>query len=307
MKILNVSRNDWANFAYANLKALQAAGADATGFKEMPHGFNYSGELQILSEIDIASKIKEADIVQIFHSYEDYLPFCKGKKVIVYHTGTGYRQAPERANSIFNPNVEFCFSDQTEFMNLGAKGVRYITTAIDTENIYPQKYVGDKIRIGHFPSKIKGDLKGTSKIIDMLLECKDKFDKENRFEIVIDTKQRPHPDYLKKLQSVDIYVELFAPSQEGKEYGCYGVTAFEAAAMGKVVVTQNLHPEVYEKEFGATELLYANSRELFFQIMENLMESNSVQLQEKADKTRLWAVDKHSYKAMGKHLINILK
>lgn len=306
MRVLNITNNDWANFGYNNMMALRAAGVDAGGYKFRPHGFSYDNEMNIVDESGIISKIKEADIVQVIHSDFYTWLLCCGKKKIVYHTGTGYRQAPEHCNEYFNPTAEFCFTDQTEFMNLGAKGIRYMTTAIDVNRIYPKKKISGKIKIGHFPSKTKANLKGTTEILNMLFEAKILYDKSDRFEIITDLKSLPHEEHLGRMQSCDIYVELFAPEQSGKPYGCYGVTAFEAAAMGKIVITQNLNAKVYADEYGGTELLYGNTRELFMSICEILMNMSTEELAIRQEATRQWCVDKHSYLAIGNKLAGYL-
>ena len=308
MRILNITQTDWANYGFNNMMALRIAGADADGCKFRPHGFHYENEMDIVDEMEAIQKIRKADIIQIIHSDLHCFMLCKniGKKIIIYHTGTGYRQNVLSYNEYFNSFVDFSITDQTEFMELGAKGIRYLTTAIGTERIFPQKEISGKIKIGHFPSKTKNDLKGTSKILNMLYECKKLFDKEDRFEVIACLEKIPHNKYLEKLQTCDIYVELFAPEQNGKPYGCYGVTAFEAAAMGKIVVTQNLYPDIYQKEFGGTELIYTNTKEIFMTIFEILMKQTEQELKTKQEMTRQWLVEKHSYPAIGKKLIGWL-
>ncbi len=306
MKIINICHSDYANYSYANAAALRSIGLDARALTLTSHHFGYENQAELNTPKSMASEIERADIIQIMHSCPVSLELVKNidyknKKVVVYHTGTRFRQEPDKFNKIFNPIIYRGFTDQTEFIKLGIKDVAYIAVAIDTDSIKPEKQLGDKLVLAHYPSnKIN---KGTEAITKFLEPFK------HLYDIKISTELIPHAQSLKRMQGCDIYLELFAPEQNGKEYGCFGVTAFEAAAMGKIVLTQNLNRSVYEDAYGDERQLFSNImyEHLLIRQLE-WMPNNTHFIPSMQKLTRETLVQRHGYKASGeriKALLNI--
>lgn len=307
MKILNLSYDDYANFAYENCKALMSVGLNALSLKRVAHPFDYTNESKIASSSEIMKAIERADIVQLFHSDSTWLDYAYklNKRIMVYHTGTTYRQNPDHCNKIFNDKVERCFTDQCEFIGLGMKNETYIATAIDTEKIKPS--ISKKFPLplfAHYPSN--PGVKGTEKIREML---------ESIFEDVsvggdecfdIDTHLLPHKQQLSRMNDCYVYIELFSPMQNNKPYGCFGVTAFEAAALGKIVITNNIHKKVYEDAYGSCALLIANTEEEFKNTIHFILSKKGDELHSLMEKSYTWLVEKHSYKATGERMKKIL-
>ncbi len=128
----------------------------------------------------------------------------------------------------------------------------------------------------------------------------------DKFDVRFDRNIVTHEENLKRMQECDVYIELFAPMQGEKEYGCFGVTAFEAAAMGKLVITQNIYRDVYENAYGDqdalfTSLLYDNLFEKEIQFL-----STTPHMQSMQKLTRETLVKRHSYKATGERLLKLL-
>lgn len=302
MKVLNLSFDDFANFAHENANALRSVGVNCLDLKRMAHPFSYGTESKVATSERIISEIKKADIVQLFHSDHTWLQtaYDLGKRVIVYHTGTGYRQNPENCNNIFNSKVERCFTDQCEFIGLGMKNETYIATAIDTEKIIPGDWKTLKpYLVAHYPSN--PTVKGTEKIVEM---CKS----IDGLQFIMSEERLKHDAQLKRMAACDIYIELFNTTQHGKPYGCFGVTAFEAAALGKIVITNNINEKAYCQQYGDCALVIANTEEAFISKLtwlNGLSENDLLNLQEQ---TREWIVKNHSYIATGnkiKTLLNI--
>ncbi len=305
MKILNCCYSDYANYSYCNARALQAVGIDAKAISLTRHSFGYTEQAECTTEKDMLEQMREADVIQIMHTCPTTYDLVRKldainkpvKPLFVYHTGTRYRQEPDKYNQLFNPIIERALTDQTEFMHLGGKDIAYVAVAIDTDKIYPRiKQPGNKLIIGHYPSK--SQVKGTERIIKMLQPYWDLFD------IRWDVKLVPHEENLKRIQECDIYVELFSPLQGEKEYGCFGVTAFEAAAMGKIVVTQNLYKEVYRKVYGECVFLTPGNSDLFAKDIEFLAKTPDIKGMQNLH--RDWMVKKHGYKATGERLKTLL-
>lgn len=302
MKILNLSYDDYANFAHENANALRSVDVDVSDLKRTKHPFGYANESKIATTDQIQKAIQKADIIQIFHSDSTWLDYAYnlGKRVFIYHTGTAYRMNPENLNNIFNGKVERCFTDQCEFIGLGMKNETYIATAIDTENIRPRLTNSGSPLFAHYPSN--PGTKGTDKIREMLEHVFEgvSVGDDECFNISID--KLSHLDQLERMRNCFCYIELFAPTQNSRPYGCFGVTAFEAAALGRMVITNNTHKAVYENAYGECELIIANTEEEFVSNLIEIQHTEPAKLIEKMFSTRKWVEKNHSYKSTGEYL-----
>lgn len=300
VKVLNISSNDWANYSHANMVSLRSVGVQADGLKIHPHSFGYENQIPLATSQQIRAKIPNYDIIQIFNSDILMLQLVKGfkGKVLVYHTGTSYREKPQELNNYFNPVVWKTCIAHGEFAGKGAKNEVYIDRAVDTDKIKPvYNNLRKPYKFLHCPSSDK--VKGTKAISRMMEECGANF----RY----DTNKLKHSQSLERMKDCDIYVELFSPEVNGKKYGHFGITAIEAAAMCKVVVTQNLSKEVYQKYYGDSPLILAEDESDFKEKIKWLMNLDPKALRELQHAHRKWAVEKHSYKAMGNKLKRILE
>lgn len=300
-RVLNISSNDWANYSYYNARSLQAVGIEVEGYKLMPHSFGYAEAHPVISKEDMIRKINSGyDIIQIFNSdimMLHYLTNHKGK-VVVYHTGSGYRASHIELNKRFNPVVDKSIIALGEFENLGAKNHSYISVAVDTDKMQPQPKIAMKpYKFLHCPSSPK--VKGTDKILKMFAKA--------HMSLSVKTELLSHEQSWQRMRDCDIYVELFNPEINGDKYGSFGTTAAEAAALGKVVVTQNLSKEVYEKYYGDCPLILAEDESDFIKKIKWLNDLTETELKKLQQAHREWAVEKHSFEATGKRLIKILK
>ena len=300
--ILSIAYDDYSNLMFNHTTALQAAGVDAQCVKMKAHPFGYSEEAEVRWKHEtIRSMAEKSDKIIIYHSALNCLNLIKdlGNELYVFHTGTTYRQTHEFQNSIFNPIVKKTFTDTPEFMKLGAKDIHYITCAIDTEKIKPIKRNNNKLVIGHFPSN--AEVKGTDKIVAMM---------QNLSHLDIDFRYSkavlPHNENLKRMAECDIYIELFAPNQNDKEYGSFGVTAFEAAAMECIVITQNLNFEVYENAYFKNPFYLANTEEQFDGLMNTFSKYLPNIIKAIQEGERATIIQQHSFKAIGNQLKNLL-
>lgn len=303
MKILNVCKDDWANFAYDNAEALKAAGADAKAVKLNNHIFVYQKAAAVLSKEAIEKEIKRADVVQIFHSDTTFVEACKkhGKRTIVYHAGSHYRDNFKKLNTVFNPVVEKSAIALGELIGLGAKNEVYVVGAVHTDK-EPEITQKRPYIFGHFPSNSK--VKGTEKIAAMMhaVQSTPQLSQFRYNTRLIDSEQQ-----YRRMMGCDIYVELFQPELNGRTYGSFGITALEAAAMGKVVVTMNLHRHIYETHYGSCALQIANTEKEFMSTIVGLQFLGIDALITLRHNTRKWVVEKHSYKATGEYVLkNIL-
>jgi hypothetical protein len=179
-------------------------------------------------------------------------------------------------------------------MELGAKDVEYLAPHTDLKPVDKRKE--GKLIIGHYPSNAL--VKGTKEIREMLEPFKDDF------EIRIDETIIPHEENLKRIAECHIYIELFKPELNGKPYGCFGVTAFEATALGCLVVTNDLNKEVYENVFTRHDFLIANDKDTFRDFMEGASTLEVETFNNRFDKD---FHSNHSIESTGKRILDLIK
>ena len=302
MRYVFICGDDWANLQHELAQALRAAitsedTVQAVKLRTHPFGYDYQCPLRTVEQM--AEMTSEADVVFITHSDHELLPYVnRSSRIVPIHTGTKYRQNAQAINEAFS-FTDLQLTDQTEFFGLGAKNLRYITVpvTIDKWQLFSHESSRPYI-VGHYPSN--PHVKGTDRIIAMMAKVRT----PHRFDY--STTRLPHPEHLRRIATSDIYVELFAPQQGGREYGCYGVTAFEAAAMGRVVVTQNLHPEVYEEEYGYCPFILADNEGDFIAKMEYVLNMPPVELRDRQTKHYMKMKEYHSHNETGLRILNYL-
>lgn len=301
MRVLNISSNDWSNYSYYNYRALKAVGVDVEGVKLYPHSFGYAEQHPVITREEMIKKINSGfDIIQVFNSDITMLPMLQNYKgkVIVYHTGTSYRRSFTEINSKFNPVVWKSIIALSEFENNGAKDAHYISVTVDADLMQPNFITPCKpYKFRHYPSN--EEVKGTKDIVRMVQGLGIDFEYSGAI--------LPHDESWKRILDCDIYVELFKPVLDGRQYGSFGTTAAEAAALGKVVVTQNLSPHVYENSYGDCPLILAKDEKDFIEKIKWLNALPEKQLLDLQQAHREWAVNKHSFKATGERLKKILE
>lgn len=305
MKVMSIAYDDYANLAYNHTIALCSVGVEAVCYKRIKHPFGYPIEGIVTTTNAMLEASRWADVIQVFHSWDMLLnPAFKDKKKVIWHTGTAYRQNSERLNHLFNPIVDMTISDHCEFMHLGAKNIHYMAPAIDTDKIKPSDRVPTKpYRVGHYPSN--PEVKGTKKIIEMMKEVIKRY--PGVFEFDCSTKILAFEKNIERIKQCDIYIELFAPMQDGKEYGHYGVTAFEAAAAGCIVVTQNGHHDVYDTAYSIIHpFWYAQNSEMFDDLFKMFADDPNIFAFGKINEPKKITL-RHSYQATGQRLRNLLE
>lgn len=291
MMVLSLSVDDYSNFAHDQSNALRSVGVDCEDLKLLNHGFGYPTQSRIVSLGEMRKAMRAAKIIQIFHSDSSLLPHCTGKRIVVWHTGTRYRQQPEKFNRIFNPHVQKSIIALGEFAGLGAKGETYLCGAIDTDRIRPSDIENEKLVIGHFPSN--PSVKGTEVINQVVSEL------TGDFTYLHSTTQVSYTQQLERMNQCDVYIELLAPLQDGKPYGSFGITGLEAMAMNKILVTQC--PPQYEKTYGESPLIFVKDREGLKRELQSLINTG-----DPGSITRPWCLQNHSYKAAGAKLKAVL-
>lgn len=293
MRVLNVCSVDHANMSHNNAQALRSIGIQCDDWTMSIHSFQYRSQSTIVTAKDIIRQYMNYDVIQLFHSCEKtYMLIMSHPNIVVYHTGTRYRMNKRYYDQLYQGRV--IATDQCEFL-LHDPTMMYV--APHTTLQPAQRPYRTKLRIAHYPSNYQ--VKGTKTIQRLLEPFKD------RFEIDINTNREPHEKNLYRIGLADIYIELFNPTQNGQPYGCFGVTAFEATALGAVVVTNNLNRKAYEDVYGEHPFLTPNDEMSFIQTIESL---DIPRDEFDAIRTKLHKGfhNKHSIEATGKRIKQII-
>lgn len=298
--VLNLCQWDHANFAYDNMMSLRSVGVDCHGMKLEPHAFGYPQQLPVKKKWDICQAAANADVVQIFHSSRTILNVIRHlrKKTIVYHCSSDYRSNPTMMNSAFNPYVERSVLCLGEFWGLGAKNPVYMIGGIDctqnAQNARVQSVQDKKTIFAHYPSN--HEIKGTTEILNA-------FNQAN-VDLICSTIKVNSEEQLERMNQCDVYVELFKPQLHGRPYGSFGITALEAAAMGKIVVTQCLTSDLYEQHYGELPFFCVENYSHLVGTIRHISKLDRDQVTELQKQTRMWFERNHGYESTGKYLIN---
>jgi hypothetical protein len=175
---------------------------------------------------------------------------------------------------------------------------KYVVSAIDTEALQlVYKSVNSKVKFGHFPSN--KDVKGSLDIVKLLQKLD--LDFTHSFE------RMPYHLHIERLKNIDVCIELMAKEQGGKPYGSFGLTALEAAALGKIVITQSLNDNgLYQDAYDIPLLNFIKNSEDLKKICLNLDNYTDSHIRGQQELTREWVVKNHSFKATGERLKRIL-
>lgn len=296
MKVVSVCSSDWSNFAYNFSESLRSVGIDSYSYCLAPHVFGYPKQSEVVALDQLRSLTSDADFIVVHHSCNELLPHLSDRKIIHYAAGTKYRQNPEGLNEAFKGAVK-TFIALPEFQHT-AKNFVYVVGAVDTDYLTPISTNAPYYpTFAHYPSN--SDVKGTEIINRITNDLKVKY-----YHSVDKIDWQKQIDRMKRC---DIYIELFAPTQGGKSYGSFGITCLEAAALGKVVITQNLTgEELYAKSYGDFEPIKIKDEAHLSETIKGIITISLFDLNNQKVRTRDWVVRNHSYKATGEYVKRIL-
>lgn len=291
MRVLNLSFNDHANMAHENANALRSIGVYCEDWVIVPHAFGYKTQGQEVFYKKVKRDFNKFDVIQLFHSDNNLYRLIKDHpRVIVYHTGTKYRHNKDKLDLVFDGRT--IVTDQCEFL---LHNPNFIYLAPHT-TLKPVEKHGSKLILGHFPSN--PEVKGTKDIERMLSPF------VNDFDIRIDTTKVTHEENLKRVSECHIYVELFKPEINGNPYGCFGVSAFEATALGSLVITNNINRSAYEDVYGYPPFLTPNTEREFINVICSLHDLEMYQITKDAFHNKFY--EKHGIIETGLRIKKII-
>lgn len=314
--VLMICYDDFANTLARFWQCARYLGLNAIAVKGVKHPFRYpyqaplhpslmhqpisSAPLTVLAP-GLEHLIECANVVHLFTSTYPMCAVNWGKHpVIVQHGGTYYRQHPKECNELFNQLAQKTVIQCPDLLGLGAKDETLIYYPVDTTLIQPDfSKKGDKLVVGHFPSNPK--VKGSDLIRSVIFESPVNYmgpDGVNNWPLV------PWAENLKRFKQCDVIVETLAAEQTGKKYGEWGNTALEAAASGCVIVSNCIHEDVYQKEYGDLGIHVANDAYSLKVELTRLSQLSDDDLMAEKKACRKWVEEKHSIPATAERLWN---
>lgn len=297
--VLLLASEDYANLGYTFSKCLQSVGINALMLSQTEHPFLYPEQgIKVDSIKDIRRYALNAPIIQFMHS--QYLQTgvdLRKKRVFMFHGGTAYRRYHKTLNKNLNPKVEGTLTQTLDLIGKGAKNEKWLLPAVDTEKLQPVSGNGNgKVVIGHFPNDSKK--KATAFFEKAIEKLKQDPELNDRFEYITSDDPVSWQEQIERMSACDIYAEM-------SKRGGWGITALEAAALGKVVINNFEGLERYREEYGACGLTVAIELEEIVAKLKELILMPTQDLDELKRKTRAWVEQKHSYQAIGKRLREI--
>lgn len=296
MQIGILCSSDWAGLGMNLLKSLQSINVDCIGNALTKHIFGYEDQLNVITVNDIKETYKDCDVVIMAHSDWELIEYLDNQMIINYAAGTKYRQGYHSINQKFVAPITLIALPEFQYL---APNPKYLVGAIEIDK--PVKDLGDKLVIGHFPSN--PSVKGTDDIIRIVSGLKNQFD----FDFIYSTDRVSHEENLARMNQCDIYVELLSSEQGGKPYGSFGISALEAAALGKIVVTQAITDNgLYSDTYGTSMLNMVINEQGLSKTLRGLLNYKGDYIIGQQNLTKDWIKQYHSYKATGTKLMSYI-
>jgi len=321
--VLMVTYKDLANTGWRFSKCLELLGLNVKIFKGISH-FDYTEQAILCNMYRIKSPLypplsfkseelkdlaSESKIIHfIAGTYVDTGIDLSKKKLVIQYGGRPYinTNTRKKCNSFFNKIVDATIMQYPALLGYGAKNEHLIYYPVDTEFLQPEYNNNEKVIIGHFPSNPK--TKGTKEILEIIKEIENDKKYNKLFQYIgtrdINKKIEPWLEHLKKFKKCDVIIETLKPSFKGIKFGEWGNTALEAAALGKIVITNSLYNDIYKKEYGNNALNIANNKKQLKDQIIKIIQYNRDKIIEEKKKSRRWAEKKHGFIPTSERLWN---
>lgn len=293
--------DDWANVAYLLQESMRAVGVNALAVTQKPHGFDYADQATIMPYKEQQALADESKIVVHMHSRMTVKPTKEGVHHVAFHGGAKYRFAAAQNNNQFNKFVDCTLIQTADLLGLGAKNEEWILPPIDLKAIKPKFGILDtKVKVAHYPRSARE--KGSVAINRVMAGIKKDKALGKKLAYTYDSTRVEWAKNIERMRQCDIYIETMAPLHMKHPHGVWGMTALEAAALGKIVVTNFKGLKRYESEYGPCALQVADTEEQLDHVMRRLLAMSVDELESLQITTREWVEKYHSFEAVGKRL-----
>ncbi len=300
MRVVFVCKNDNANVAYTLQQCLLEVGVNALAIKTKPHKFGYSKQAIVVNSDEMKKEMEAANAVIFVHSKFMHVGSdLKGKIIGVFHTGSQYRKETESLNELFNRvgDVTFCGGD---VLGLGAKNEVWLQAPVDTKHILPvySRSVPGKIIIGHYPSAPNKGLEYIQAAIKRL---------RGNFEFRYSEQTVSWEKNLQRMSECDVYIGEMHLERFGHKLSAFGISALEAACLGKIVCNRFLHKPQYEKTFGPCAIHVTNTYKELASTLSSIIRMDDNQILKLKKASRDWVERCHSYAVVGTRIKKVLE
>lgn len=240
--IVFLCADDYSNVGNNWARAMSEMGNEAVCLKTQKSAFmqpqthTQRCEAHQITEVLRSQNATRVVIMHSYHRYIEYIP--TDIPYWVMHGGTRYRQNPEHIAAVF-AKAKGHIIQTPDLLNLvpGQKE-RFVPAYVPDTGYKPvPRHVK---RFSHYPSNQAN--KGTADIRRMVAAI------GWTEHLQVDTTPLPWQKNQERIMNSQVYIELYSPCQGQRPYGTFGVTALEAALMGRPVITQCLN---FNKSFGS--------------------------------------------------------
>lgn len=320
--VLFLVSEDWANCTFGFMMSLRTTGVIAEGLKYYPHAFNYPEQLKIREHAaELVGAINSASHIVYCQSTalcSDAWPRnAKSKAGIYLFCGDqGYRNNWEKVLGRY-PRLDKVFYQGSDLKGKSNYPEAWLLPAVDTDIVQTKQDVSHMshncpIKIAHFPRSPKA--KGTKHILAVIDKLK--ADPTTKDKFVFQTSEGWQMNWIEnidRLDTCDIYIEsqAYTIGEGGKEekiLGEFGVTAMEACALSKIVVTCFASFEDYKEDYGCiSEIVPSGSEDELERRLRELLALPREELINKRTATREWITKHHSYRPTGLRIKRLLE
>jgi len=304
-----ISVNDWANVGYHYAKALRSVGQNAEAYTINKHVFDYKEQATLITDKDyLYSILDETDHLVHMHStlIKPTNKKFNFKTETVFHGGSYYRNNFSKINKIFyDHNKHYRSIIQTrDLWNLGAQNKVWVLPPIDVNDYAPQYTTKTPFLVAHYPSS---SLKGTDRYIRPLFQHLENIYPEFTHDIGDYNNRVAHEYNLERMaDNCQVYVE--ALHEPETRCGCWGITAMEACALGKFVITNDSYEHEFKEEYGNYPRGFRAIKNYLqlSNLLQNILYEDPNLLIEYAKESREWLKNTLSYEKVGKKLLDNL-
>jgi len=319
--VLMLTFKDLSNTGWRTSKCLELLGLNVKFFKSKSH-IKYTEEAEICkmkrnnnSSFPLAYECKElkhlAEQAKVIHfiagTFVDTGVDLSKKKVIIQYGGRPYMTGNQRrrCNRFFNNIADATIIQYPMLLGHGAKNEHLIYYPVDTDFLQPEfDRNSEKVIIGHFPSNPR--VKGTKTILKVINELENDKKYKDKFEYIgkrdLNKKMVGWLDHLEKFKTCDVVIETVKSTFKKNKFGEWGNSALESASLGKIVVTNSIRDNIYQKEYGDNSLHIANNENQLKNQLIKIINMSAEEIQKEKMKSRQWVEEKHSFESTSKRL-----
>lgn len=311
--VVFLSHGDWANIGSHLAESLRRVGVKAKSWANWHMRMDMPIKSSIYEKFDeVVKDVRETQTVFLMHGYifpGRELPLRRSQLICAFHGGPPLLQMNKNGgvNQDFFGRysrrdlfpVHFIQMPKLFDLCYFLERVHLLSPPVDLARLTPRYYDGKrKAVLGHFPRNTGTGLitKGHEKVVKVFYRLRKRFPNQMVNTSFVDW--TPHIDRVNKC---DIYVEKLSTVCPE-----WGMSSLEAAALGKIVVTQFDNRKTYEKYYGPSPILSANTDEELEKVIRHLGTLDPNEIVDIQKRTRAWVEKYHSFEAVGSRLKNIL-